>query len=302
MRIGIMYGATAEPSVEALVARAVEVENRGFATLWIPHIFGIDAITAAALAGQATRRIELGTAVVPSFPRHPTAMAQQALTANAAAGGRFTLGIGLSHPVVIENLFGLSYDRPARHMREYLDVMTPMLRGEPAKFEGDLYRVNAKVEVLGGAPVSLVLAALGPVMLGLAGRLCEGTITWMTGPKTLETHIGPSIRRAAQEAGRPEPRVIAGLPIALTNRPDEMREKVAGYFARYAQLPSYRAMLEREGAGNPGDVAMLGDETSLRAQVERLRNAGVTDFDAAIAAVDAEAPARTFEFLASLNS
>jgi F420-dependent oxidoreductase-like protein len=300
MRIGIMYGATGPDTVDAFVARAVELEAKGFDSLWIPSIFGLDAITVAAIAGRATHRIELGTAVVPTFPRHPMAIAQQALTANAAAGGRFTLGVGLSHEVVIENMYGLRYDRPARHMREYLEVLAPLLRGDPAKFEGEQYRVNGKLEVPDSVPTSLVVAALGPVMLGLAGRMSDGAITWMTGVKTLESHIGPTLRAAAAKAGRPAPRVIAGLPIALTNDPDGAREEMARYYAMYGSLPSYRAMLDREGVAGPAAVALVGDEPGLRAQIDRLRDAGVTDFDAAVASVGAGVAERTLEFLASL--
>jgi F420-dependent oxidoreductase-like protein len=228
-------------------------------------------------------------------------MAQQALTAAAAAGGRFTLGIGLSHKIVIEDMFGLSYERPARHMREYLEVLTPLLRGEPAKFEGEQYRVNASLAVAGAGTVPLVVAALGPVMLGLAGRFSDGTITWMTGTRTLETHIVPVIRAAAQKAGRPEPRIIAGLPVTLTSDVEAAREKMDQTYAIYGTLPSYRAMLDREGVERPGGVALLGDESALRAQIRGLEAAGVTDFQAAPTEIEPGSGQRTLEFLASLQ-
>jgi 5,10-methylenetetrahydromethanopterin reductase len=301
MRFGIMAGATdGHDTLDALLDRAKQVEAAGFSTLWMPNIFSLDAITTLALAGRETSRIELGTAVVPTYPRHPTALAQQALTANAAAGGRFTLGIGLSHQVVIETMLGLSYAKPARHMREYVAVLAPLLRGEPAKFEGEAYRVQAAIEVPGGAPTSLVIAALGPVMLGIAGRFADGTITWMTGPRTIESHIRPTLCRAAKEAGRPEPRVICGLPIALTDDVDGARERIAKTLEMYGMLPSYRAMLDREGVAGPADVALIGGEAELRRQVDRLRDVGVTDFDAAIVSTGEGVAERTFEFLASL--
>lgn len=300
MRIGLMFGGS-DSSLDGAIAQARLAEGAGLATFWLPNIFGLDAITAAALVGREVGRIELGTAVVPTYPRHPAALAQQALTAAAATGGRFTLGVGLSHRIVIEDLFGLDYSKPARHMREYLEVLGPLLRGEPAKFEGDEYRVNVSIQVPGSGPVSVLVAALGPTMLGIAGRLADGTITWMTGPATLESHIVPTITRAASESGRPAPRVVAGLPIALTNDVGAAREAVGKFFEIYGTLPSYRAMLDREGAGGPADVAMLGDEAALRAQIDRLRDAGVTDLDAAIAPVDDGAEARTLEFLASLR-
>ena len=302
MRIGIMYGADgSDGELDTIVEAARRIESRGFSTLWMPNIFSWDAITTLSIIGRETQRIELGTAVVPSYPRHPMAIAQQALTASAATGGRFTLGIGLSHKIVIEDMFGLSYDKPARHMREYLEVLTPLLRGEPVKFEGEQYRVQGGIQVPGAQPVPLVVAALGPVMLGHTGRLTDGTITWMTGPKTLEEYIVPGLRAAAEKAGRGEPRIVAGLPIALTNDADNARETMGKVFTMYGQLPSYRAMLDREGVLGPADVGMVGDEKALREQIGRLRDIGVTDFDAAITPVEEGAYDRTFDFLASLT-
>ena len=138
-------------------------------------------------------------------------------------------------------------------------------------------------------------------MLALAGRLTDGTITWMCGARTLADHIGPRIRSAATDAGRPEPRVVAGLPIVLTNDPDGARAKIADTLQIYGQLPSYRAMLDREGAAGPADVAIVGDEAALRAGIDELRDAGVTDFDAAAMPIEEGAIPRTTEFLASLR-
>jgi F420-dependent oxidoreductase-like protein len=228
------------------------------------------------------------------------ALAQQALTAAAATGGRFTLGIGLSHKIVIEDMFGLDYSKPARHMREYLEVLGPLLRGEPVDYRGEEYRVKTSLSVPGASRVPLLVAALGPVMLGIAGRLADGTITWMTGPRTLADHIAPVIGKAARAAGRPAPRIVAGLPIALCRDVASAREKMAKAFEIYGMLPSYRAMLDREGVAGPGDVGLVGDEAALRAQVARLRDAGVTDFDAIVTPVEEGSEARTFEFLASL--
>jgi F420-dependent oxidoreductase-like protein len=300
MRIGTMLSVT-DGSLPAAIAQARRAEQSGFAAFWLPHIFGLDAITAAALIGHQVERIELGTAVVPTYPRHPVALAQQALTASAATGGRFALGIGLSHKIVIEDMFGLDFSKPARHMREYLEVLAPLLRGEPVEHRGELYRVKTSLSVPGAGAVPLLVAALGPVMLGLAGRLADGTITWMTGPRTLAEHIAPAIRKAARAAGRPEPRIVAGLPIALCRDAAAAREVMAKSFEIYGMLPSYRAMLDREGAASPADVGLVGDEAALRAQIARLRDAGVTDFDAVVTPVEAGSEVRTFEFLASLR-
>lgn len=301
MQIGIMTGATEGPegTLDGLVSSAQNCESLGFDSLWMASIFGLDAIAALAIVGRETSRITLGTAVVPTYPRHPFAIAQQALTAQAAAQGRFVLGIGLSHKLMMENMLGFSFDKPARHMREYLSVLGPLLHGEGVQFQGEQYRVAAQLQVPGATRVPLLVAALGPVMLRLTGQLADGTITWMTGPKTLENHTIPTLREAAKEAGRPEPRVAAGLPILLTNKPDEAREKIGKALLIYGHLPSYRAMLDREGAAGPADIALAGDETYLHNEIARLREIGVTDFIAAITPVEDGGYERTLEFLAS---
>lgn len=301
MRIGVIGGVTDgdEGGIEGIVRQVQALEAKGLATFWLPNIFGLDAITTLALAGRETSTIELGTAVVPTYPRHPVAMAQQALTAGAAAQGRFTLGLGLSHKIVIEDLMGMSYAAPIRHMREYLTVLGELLAGRPAKFEGREYRVNLGLQVPGAKPVPVLVAALGEQMLRLCGRLADGTILWMTGPRTIETHVAPTLFAAAKEAGRPQPRIVANLPIALTAKPAAAREWVGRSFAIYGSLPSYRAMLDREGAAGPADVALAGDEKALDAALGRLRDLGVSDFAGAIAAVDGETAERTLAYLAS---
>jgi 5,10-methylenetetrahydromethanopterin reductase len=299
MRIGIMTGAGGPgDTIDRLVARGQEVERRGFATLWMANIFSLDAILTLAIIGRETKRIELGTAVVPTYPRHPMAMAQQALTANQAAGGRLALGIGLSHRVVIEDMFGMSYEKPARHMREYLEVLRPLLRGEPVKFSGEVYRVAGGIGVA-TPPPPLLVAAMGDAMLKLTGELADGTVLWMTGAKTVETHAAPKLNAAARAAGRPKPRIAAGIPIALTNDPAGARRWAAENLVVYGQLPSYRAMLDKEGLAGPADLALVGDEKTLDAGLARLASAGVTDFIASILPSDAGADARTLEYLQS---
>ena len=303
MRIGIMLGASGgDDSIDGIVRTAQRVQDAGLDNLWMANIFSFDAISALSIVGTQVPRIGLGTAVTPTFPRHPTAIAQQALTAAAATGNRFTLGIGLSHKVVIENMLGLSYEKPARHMREYLDVLMPLLRGETLNYQGELYRVGGlTLAVPGAEPVPTVVAALGPMMLRVAGELADGTNTWMVGPKTMETHIVARLTNAAETAGRPAPRVVGGVPIVLTRKPDEARQRIAESLVVYGQLPSYRAMLDREGVAGPADIAIVGDENALRGEIDRFRNAGVTDFNAAIMAVEDGAYDRTLEFLASLK-
>ena len=280
MRIGIGIGEIggAPADLDHLIAQAQRAERDGFASGWFANIFGFDAVMAAALCGRATSRIELGTAVVPTYPRHPTALAQQALSAQAACNGRFALGIGLSHQVVIETMLGLSFATPFSHMRDYLAVLAPLIRTGSVSHQGPEFRVSANLSVPGAAPCPILLAALAPKMLALAGREGDGTITWMTGPKTLREHTIPRIGEAAARAGRPAPRVVVGLPIALTTDRGAAREAAARIFQIYGALPSYRAMLDREGVEGPADVAIVGDESALAAQVEELRTIGVTDY------------------------
>jgi 5,10-methylenetetrahydromethanopterin reductase len=301
MRIGMMIGATPADGggLDGVVDAAKKFESQGFASLWMANIFSYDAIGVLGIVGRETKRIELGTAVVPTYPRHPTAIAQQALTTQAASRGRFVLGIGLSHQLVIEGLLGLSYERRASHMREYLEVLAPLLAGRPADWKGEEYRVALALQVPDAKPVPVLVAALGPAMLKVTARLAAGTITWMTGPKTLADHTVPVLTQAARDAGKPAPRVVAGLPIALVRDAAAARARAAQDFAIYGQLPSYRAMLDREGAAGPADVAIAGDERALEAGLRRLEEAGVTDFCAAAFDAEPGAAARTAEFLAA---
>jgi 5,10-methylenetetrahydromethanopterin reductase len=297
-----MSGVTEGPdsSLDGLLDLVKRVEDAGIASLWLAHTFGLDALTALAIAGRETSRIELGTAVVPTYPRHPVAMAQQALMTQVAAKGRFALGIGLSHQIVIENMLGLSFAKPARHMREYLSVLGPLLRGEHAEFQGEHYRVSAALRVPDADEVPLLVAALGSVMLRLAGGLSQGTITWMSGEKSLQSHVIPTINAAAREAERPQPRVVVGLPVLLTKDPSGAREKIGQALQMYGMLPSYRDMLDREGAAGPADVAIVGDAMELRTRIDRLREIGATDLIAAVIPVEEGAMDRTLECLATL--
>ena len=227
MRIGVMSGATPGPdgTLDGIVARAKDLEARGFHSIWMANIFGLDAITAQAIVGRETSKIELGTAVVPTYPRHPSAIAQQTLTTQAACGGRFVLGIGLSHKLVIEDMLGMSYAQPAKHMREYLSVLMPLARGETANFEGEHYTVRGVALGIPGADrLPVVVAALGPVMLKIAAELADGTNTWMVGPNTMENHIIAGLRKH----GLDTPRIVAGVPMLLTDKPDDVRATLGG--------------------------------------------------------------------------
>ena len=292
----IGLGARGETTVPGLISRAQELEASGFHGVWMPTAFGFDAISALAVVASHTTRVEIGTAVVPTFPRHPVVMAQQALTAQSAAGGRFTLGIGLSHKVMMEDALGIPYEHPAKHMHEYLAVLAPLLRGEPANFQGETYRVNTPVTV-DAPPVQLLVAAMGPAMLKLAGTFADGTITSWVGPKTLKGHVIPMIAAAAAEAGRATPRIAVGLPIVLTNDADAARAQLAQQTAWYNSLPSYRAMLDREGVAGPADIALVGDRHALDAGIGRLQEAGATDFLAQLISTGPGSTRATMEYL-----
>jgi F420-dependent oxidoreductase-like protein len=300
MQIGVMAGGSSRVvGLEGLVTQARELERRGFPTIWMPHVFGLDPITAAAAIGRETDRIELGTAVVPTYPRHPTALAQQALTAGIACQGRFTLGIGLSHPAVIEGMLGMSYASRAGHMREYMAVLGPMLRAESVKFEGEEYRVNFPLDVPDALPVPVLIAALGDRMLKIAGQQAAGTILWTAGPRTIEQHIAPKLRAAAREAGRPDPRIVAGMHIVLTSNAEAAKQHVGKKLAMYSHMPSYRKMFDIEGSESPDDLALIGDEKALDAGLDRLRALGVSDFEASIICIEDGAQERTLQYLES---
>ena len=281
MRIGIGGGGG---TIDAAVDSVRQAKETGYRSAWFSNIFGLDGMTACAVAGREVPDIDLGTFVVPTYSRHPLYMAQQAMTTQAATGGRFILGIGLSHQIVIEGILGLSFEKPARHMREYLEVLMPILEQGTVEHAGEVFRVNntfGPIERMGTTPPKVVVAALGPVMLKLAGRLTDGTATWMTGPNTIADHIAPTIRQAAADAGRPEPMVIAGVPVCVTDDPEVAKADAEQVFAIYGTLPSYRAMLDREGAAGPGDIALVGDEDTVRAGIARYAEAGVTELNVA---------------------
>jgi F420-dependent oxidoreductase-like protein len=302
MRIGISIGIDGVGGLEDTLAKFTKAEADGFAAAWTPNIFSYDAVNLLALAGRVTSSIELGTFVVPTYPRHPAALAQQALTTAAATNNRFTLGIGLSHRIVIENMFGLDYSKPIRHTREYLTVLNGALSGQPVQFKGEEYRVQFQLTVPGAQKPPVVVAALGPQMLKLAGRMADGTATWMGGPKYLESTAIPAISAAAAEAGRAEPRVVAGFPIAVTSKVDEALASASQAFAIYGTLPSYRAIMDVEGAADASGIAIVGNEEAVVRQLRHLRDIGVTDLNASPYAVsgDGEATTRTYGLLSEL--
>ncbi|MQY26527.1 LLM class F420-dependent oxidoreductase [Nocardia aurantia] len=280
MRIGIMLDQPTGPdALRTLTGELQRAADDGFQSAWLSHIFGLDALTALAVAGSRVPDIEIGTAVVPTYPRHPGALAQQARTTALAVGpGRLTLGIGLSHKIVIENMFGLDFERPARHMKEYLAILGPLLADKPVSFTGETLRANLALSVPNEDRIPVLLAALGPAMLKLAGRESDGTVLWMTGPVTVREHIAPVINSAAEAAGRPAPRIVCALPVCVTDDPAPAREQAGATFAAYNQLPSYRAMMDHEGAAGPADMAIIGTEEQVSERIRAIGAAGATEF------------------------
>jgi F420-dependent oxidoreductase-like protein len=291
-------------TVDELLANAQDAESRGLSTAWVPHIpWSLDALTALALVARETSTIELGTAVVPTFPRHPMSLAQEAMSVQAVAGGRLTLGIGPSHPVVIEGMYGLSYDRPAAHTEEYLGVLHACFAGEGrVDWDGERFHVHAMLDVPGGRDVPVLVAALAPRMLELTGRLAAGTITYWADEHALAEHVVPRLTAAAASAGRGAPRVVAGLPVAVTDDTDAARRRAARMFAAYEAIPTYQRILGRGATGNPVDVAVIGNVAQVHDRLRRVADAGATDLCASVLGLDDDRGAsrlRTLDALAS---
>ena len=272
MNLGI-FGSS--PTIDGLRADIEAAAAAGFRSYWTPQIFDLDALTALAVVARDVPDIRLGTAVVPTYPRHPMALAQQALTVNQIADGRLDLGIGLSHKPVVEGMWGLSFERPVKHMSDYLKVLMPLLAEQRVSHGGELVTGRGELGVRAEAP-PVYVAALGEQMLKLAGKLADGTVTWMTGAKTVADLTAPTITAAASDAGRPAPAVIAALPVCLTDDVDAARARAAKEYVIYGQLPSYRAMLDHEGLGGPEDLALIGDLDTIEAGLRRMADAGAT--------------------------
>ena len=303
MRIGI-YGGNVRRGrpLTSLVDEIVQMEEQGFASYWSPQVGTFDALTMLALAGQATSQIELGTAVVPSYPRHPSALAQQAATVNALCGGRLVLGVGPSHRPGIEAL-GLAYDRPARHMREYVTILKELGAEGRVDFEGEMYRVKTGFVCPEASPLTVVVSALAPLMLKAAGEVADGTVTWMVGPRTIADSTVPRITKAAADAGREAPRVVVGLPVCVHDDKPQATARAVQIFQGYGMLPNYRRQLDAEGIDQAGEIAVVGNEDDVTAQLQAFFDAGATEVIASIypAGDDSRGSfARTTELLKAL--
>jgi 5,10-methylenetetrahydromethanopterin reductase len=281
--MSLIAGLSNKSPLESCVRDLTQARDGGFTRVWMTQMpFDVDLLTVLAAAMHEVSDIEVASGVVPIQNQHPMLMAQRALTLNMIAGGRFTLGVGVTHRTVTEGMWGISWDRSVRRLSEYLDGLLPLLAGEPVNATGEMLTTRGALQISGAPRPDVYVAALGPQMLRLAGRRTAGTVTWMTGPKTLREHIGPTLRDAAAEAGRPDGAVsvVAALPIAVTDDVAAVRSLAAEQFAMYGQLPSYRAMLDREGYTGPEDAALIGDEATVRGRLDEVRAAGVDEFAA----------------------
>jgi F420-dependent oxidoreductase-like protein len=303
MRIGTTVGLQLDgpQTIDDVVTEVRQAAEVGLAGAWWAQVVGWDALTAIAVAGAQVPDLPLGTAVVATYPRHPLALAGQALSAQAATGNRLVLGIGPSHQYLVESMFGLDYHRPALHTREYLEVLVPLLRGEAVDFHGEVFDVTAQIAVPGAEPPPVLVSALGPVMLRIAGELAEGTIATWTGVRTVGEHITPRLTAAAEAAGRPAPRVVVSLPVAVTDDVDAARRWIAERFGMAADLPSYRAMLDIEGVKGVDEVVIAGDESAVEHQLRQFEDAGATEL-IAVPYGSPEQVTRTLQVLADLDT
>jgi 5,10-methylenetetrahydromethanopterin reductase len=306
MQISLNVGTVGGSSpVDDTVNALAQLRDEGFRRVWMPQMPNDgDLLTVLAVALREVDTIEVGSAVLPIQNQHPMQLAQRALMLNLIAGGRFLLGLGMTHQAVTEAMWGIPYDKPLRRMREFLDGLQPLLAGQAADAVGETVTTRGAIQVPGAPAPDVYLAALGPQMLRLAGRRTAGTLTWMCGPKTLSEHIGPTLRAAAAEAGRPETsvRVVASLPVSVTDDVTGARAQAAKEFAMYGHLPSYRAMLDREGYKNPEDAAIIGDEKTVSDRLDELSAAGVDEFAGTVFDASPEVRDRTRALLRTKDS
>ncbi len=274
-------------------AQAAEAAADGLAGVWLSQILGPDALTVLAVVGQHVAGIELGVSIVPVYGRHPLALGMQARTTQAAVDGRLTLGIGASHRLVVEGLYGESYARPYTRTKEFLAALVPLLAGEAADVSGTELTVRGRLEIDAPSPPPVLVAGLGPKMLRLAGAHADGTTLWMVGPSTIASHIVPTIAAAAEEAGRDAPRVLAGITAVVTDDPAGARARSVAEQAVYGSLPAYQHMMEAEGVEGPADLLVAGSEDEVAAGIERYAAAGATDVRVTILAGDDDEAQRT---------
>lgn len=301
MRIGLNGSSLLfDADVGAVVDDIRTADVEGFSSYWLGQFNLLDAMTTFAAAAPSAPTIEFGTAVVPTWTSHPMAMATRALTAQALCGGRLTLGIGLAHKPSVEEGLHLKWEKPVRHMVDYLEVVTSLFETGTASYRGEVWSLDAEGPRPTADPPKLMLAALGDQMLRIAGRRTDGTILWCVGPRTIATHIAPRINEAAAEADRPAPAIVCGIPCWVTDQPAKARDFIAVILADYAELPSYRAMLDIEGIHGLEDLSFVGSAEEVREGIAEVAAAGATDFTGVVMGGNPDELAATRELLASI--
>ncbi|SDX84778.1 F420-dependent oxidoreductase, MSMEG_4879 family [Saccharopolyspora shandongensis] len=267
-------------SVDALIDQVKELAVAGLASAWFTQRFDHDAITMAALAAREVPGIDVGTAVVPIYPRHPIALSMQAQTAQAAGHGRFALGVGLSIKSFVEQTYGIAPHPRVRHLREYLAALRELLESGSVDLSGEtlVARTTLPASVPGARPrVPVLVAAAGDLTLRAAAELADGALPILSGPRTLAEYTVPTLRRYAEAAGRPEPRIAVIVSGVVTSDVAGARARAEQNMAYYGTVPSYRAALDREGIDNPADLVAIGDEESIAKQAAEYFEAGATE-------------------------
>jgi F420-dependent oxidoreductase-like protein len=285
--------------LDAIRDEARRAAADGFASFWLSQVTGPDALTALAAVAADAPGIELGTSIVPVYGRHPIVLAAQALTAQAASGGRLVLGIGASHQVVVEGAFGERYARSFTRTKETLHALKGLLAGEAVSLEGKEVTVRGRLTIE-APPCPILVAALGERTLELAGREADGVTLWMVGPRTVAEYVAPRVREAAARAGRPSPRILAGVPVCVTDAPDRARAVAADQLRVYGLLPAYRATLAREGLTGPEGMLAAGTEDEVRERIAAFESAGATDLRVNVLGATPDEVERTRAFLRTL--
>ncbi len=296
MRTGILLDEIGVPFGE-VVEQAREAARLGYDAIWLAQRGGWDALTALTALGAAAPGLALGTSVIPTYPRHPISLAAQALTLQAATGAPVSLGVGLSHRPIIEDQYGYSFDRPVRHLREYLQALNPLLHHEKSDFHGETLTAVGTVEAPGAEPPSVVVGALSPLSLKVTGAHSDGVVSTWSGARSLADFIVPTVTKAAADAGRAAPRIVSAQLVSVTGEPDGPRNWVAENYGMAADIPAYRAIFDRDGIDGPGGTVLAGDEEFVRARLRELEEAGATEL-IVMPVGTAEEQTRTRELLA----
>lgn len=292
MRIGLQLDPRGVTDLEEVLADISRAEEEGFDAVWIGQVFELDILTLFAVAGIRTKRIELGTSVVPLPTRHVATLAQQALTTHLASKGRLCLGVGCGHAMILDKKLGLPNDRPVARTREALEILRPLLRGEYVKYAGEFERVRVDTPVSADKPPPIILAALGPRMIELAAQHAEGVTLVFAGPRFISEHVEPVLPA--------DHRIVASVPVVLTNKRAEMSELVDLYTAPSMALPPYQRTLKQQELDRVSEIAIIGDEKAVEEGLNQLEASGATDLNPILIAgePDLECAQRTRTFLA----